>query len=193
MGIRMTKATVLSETILSDHRFRLTLTEIAVEEDDGARRTLKHEVYHYKPAAAVLLYDPARAVVMLVRQFRVGAFLEGARQPLVEVCAGMLDADDPATCIIREAREETGLALAGARFVFSAFVSPGGSTERISCFVAPYAPADRVGAGGGVDDDEHIVVFETPMDEALAMIGRGEIEDFKTIALLYHARATGLV
>ena len=47
--------------------------------------------------------------------------------------------------------------------------------------------------GGGVDDDEHIEVIEIPFAEALAMIERGEIADAKTIALLYHARAKGLM
>jgi GDP-mannose pyrophosphatase NudK len=72
-------------------------------------------------------------------------------------------------------------------------MSPGGMTEKIACFVAPYREADRVGRGGGVDDDEHIEVLEIPFAEALAMIERGAIVDAKTIALLYYARAKGLM
>jgi hypothetical protein len=34
---------------------------------------------------------------------------------------------------------------------------------------------------------------EIPFGEALTMIERGEIADAKTIALLYYARATGLM
>ncbi len=51
----------------------------------------------------------------------------------------------------------------------------------------------RQGAGGGVDDDEDIEVLEVSFSEALTMIGRGEIADAKTIALLYFAKATGLL
>jgi GDP-mannose pyrophosphatase NudK len=76
---------------------------------------------------------------------------------------------------------------------FDAYMSPGGMTEKIACFVAPYGEADRAGKGGGVDDDEHIEVLEIPFTETLAMIERGEIADAKTIALLYYARAKALM
>ena len=73
-------ARVVGGTFLSRGRFDLTRTEIEVVEDDGATRTLSHEVYRHGQAAAVLLYDPARSVVTLVRQFRAGAFLcDGAQ------------------------------------------------------------------------------------------------------------------
>jgi GDP-mannose pyrophosphatase NudK len=184
---------LLDEALLANGRFRLTLTGFEVTESDGAKRVLRHEIYHNNPAAAVLLYDPGRACVLLVRQFRLGAYLGGGAQPLTEVCAGMLDADEPEACVIREAIEETGVSLRQATHAFDAFMSPGGMTEKIACFVAPYAVADRTGAGGGVDPDEHIEIIELAFGEALAMISRGEICDAKTIALLYYAKATGLM
>ena len=66
----------------------------------------------------------------------------------------MLDGDEPEDCVVREALEETGLAIADPRHAFDAFMSPGGMTEKIACFVAPYDAASRRGDGGGVDDDE---------------------------------------
>ena len=66
-------------------------------------------------------------------------------------------------------------------------------SEKIACFVAAYGEADRVGRGGGVDADEHIEVLEIPFGQALTMIERGKIADAKTIALLYYARAKGLM
>jgi len=66
-------------------------------------------------------------------------------------------------------------------------------TEKIFCFVARYDEANRSGKGGGVDEDEQIEVLEIPFAEALAMIERGAIADAKTIALLYYARAKGLM
>ena len=187
------KVKVLGERILANGRFRLTLTTVEVIEADGAARVMNHEIYHHKGAAAVLLYDRERGIVLLARQFRLGAYLEGAPQPMIEVCAGMLDGDTPEAGIIREAMEETGVAIASPRHVFDAFVSPGATTEKIACFVAPYSQSDRVGPGGGVDEDEHIEIVEAPFDDALAMIARGEICDAKTIALLYYARACGLM
>jgi GDP-mannose pyrophosphatase NudK len=184
---------VLGERLLANGRFKLTLTSVEVTETNGVARLMNHEIYHYKGAAALLLYDPERGIVLLVRQFRLGSYLEGAAQPMTEVCAGMLDGDTPEAGIIREAMEETGVAIAGARHVFDAFASPGATTEKIACFVAPFSQSDRVGAGGGVDGDEHIEIIEPRFDEALAMIERGDICDAKTIALLYYAKACGLM
>jgi len=186
-------ARVTGETLLAKGRFALTRTEIDVVEDDGVERTLTHEVYRHGKAAAVLLYDPARSVVTLVTQFRAGAFLSDGALATVEVCAGMLDGDSPEASVVREALEETGVSINAPRHVFDAYMSPGGMTEKIACFVAPYSANDRSGDGGGVDDDEHIEVIEVPFDEALAMIESGAIADAKTIALLYYAKAKGIL
>ena len=186
-------ARVTGETLLARGRFDLTRTEIDVVEDDGVERTLAHEVYRHGKAAAVLLYDPARSVVTLVKQFRAGAFLSDGALATIEACAGMLDGDAPEACVVREALEETGIAIDAPRRAFDAYMSPGGMTEKIACFVAPYAAGDRSGDGGGVDEDEHIEVIEIPFVEALAMIESGAIADAKTIALLYYAKAKGLL
>src|SRR5271154_494223 len=185
-------ARVISETVLSRGRFDLTRTDIEIREDDGSTRTLSHEVYRHGKAAAVLLYDPKRRVVALVKQFRAGAYLSDGALATIEVCAGMLDGDPPEVCAIREALEETGVVIRDPVHAFDAYMSPGGMTEKIACFVAPYAEADHIGNGGGVDEDEHIEVLEIPFAEALAMIESGAIADAKTIALLYYAKANGL-
>lgn len=182
-------ARVIDERTLAEGRFRLTRTRVEVEESDGARRTLDYEIYHHGPAAAVLLYDPARGVVLLVKQFRLAAYLADGSLATLEACAGMLDGDDPEICVAREAFEETGVRIKGARRAFDAYTSPGGMTEKIACFVAAYGASDRVGPGGGVDADERIETVEIPFDEALAMIETGEIRDAKTIALLSYAKA----
>jgi GDP-mannose pyrophosphatase NudK len=186
-------ARVIRDTVLATGRFDLTRTEIEVIEDDGARRTLKHDVYRHGKAAAVLLYDARRRVVALVKQFRAGAYLSDGALATIEACAGMLDGDPPEICAIREALEETGIAITEPVHVFDAYMSPGGMTEKIACFVAPYGEADRTGKGGGVDEDEHIEVLEIPFGEALTMIEGGAIADAKTIALIYYARAKGLL
>ncbi len=185
-------ARVVGEALLSRGRFDLTRTDIEVVEDDGGERALSHEVYRHGKAAAVLLYDPARSLVTLVKQFRAGAFLSDGALATIEACAGMLDGDAPGTCVVREALEETGLKIASPRHAFDAYMSPGGMTEKIACFVAPYGEGDRVGRGGGVDADEHIEVVEIPFADALAMIESGAIADAKTIALLYYAKAAGI-
>jgi nudix-type nucleoside diphosphatase (YffH/AdpP family) len=113
---------------------------------------------------------------------------------MIEACAGLLDGDDPETCIRREAEEELGLRLGKVRRVFEAFMSPGSITERVTFFVAPYAPSDRVGHGGGEKHEgEDIEVLELKFCDAMAMMEAGEIFDGKTIMLLQHAMLAGLL
>ena len=104
-------ARVIRDTVLATGRFDLTRTEIEVKEDDGASRTLTHDVYRHGKAAAVLLYDSGRGVVALVKQFRAGAYLADGALATIEACAGMLDGDAPDVCVIREAQEETGIVI----------------------------------------------------------------------------------
>jgi GDP-mannose pyrophosphatase NudK len=189
----MTKSvTIDSERILSNGRFPLSRVAASLVEDDGTRRSLDFEVYRHGPAAAALPYDTERNCVLLVRQFRLGAYLANGSDDVLEAPAGMLDGDAPEICARRELEEETGVKVAALEAAFDFFPSPGGSSEIIHCFFAPYRAADRKGAGGGVDADEHIEIVEIAFAQALALIERGAIKDGKTIALLYAASVRGL-
>jgi nudix-type nucleoside diphosphatase (YffH/AdpP family) len=183
----------LRETVLSDETFLLRRLEFEQRRRDGSWQPLKRELYDHGNAAALLPYDPSRGTVILVRQIRFVTYLNGYAHPLLEVCAGMLDRDDPETAIIREAEEEIGYRISSPRRVFDAFMSPGCFTERISFFVATYAAADRIGRGGGLaDEGEDIEVVEMPLDDAVALIAAGEIVDAKTILLLQWAKLHGI-
>jgi len=187
------RAEVLGEVVVSEGRFRLTRTRAEIEESDGEIRRFEYEIYHYKGAAAVLPYDPDRGLVLLVRQFRLGAFLATGGLDLLEVPAGMLDGDAPEVCAEREAMEETGYRLHDLRRAFDFLSSPAGMTEEITCFVARYGPEDAIAKGGGVDADERTERVELTMEEALARVDGGEISDGKTLALLNWARAKGIL
>ncbi|RYF59092.1 MAG: NUDIX domain-containing protein, partial [Comamonadaceae bacterium] len=138
--------------------------------------------------AVLLLFDPHRRTVVLTRQFRLPAFINGSADGmLVEACAGLIDSDDPESCVRREAEEETGFRVRRPRKVFEAYMSPGSVTEKLHFFVAEYEPQDRLSHGGGlVEEGEDIEVVEMPLADALASIGTGAIQDAKTIMLLQH-------
>lgn len=185
---------IRDERVLADDWAVLKRTEFEYRRRDGTWQRLTRETYDRGNGAAILLYDPERGRVLLTRQFRYPAYVNGHPEPLIEACAGLLDADDAEACIRREAEEETGCRVAAPRRIFEAFMSPGSVTERLVFFVATYRPADRVGAGGGaVDEGEDIEVLEPTLAEALAMIGRGEIVDGKTIMLLQYVALHGLM
>lgn len=173
---------------------RLSRVSLEYRRRDGQWTAQKREIYDRGDGAVILPYDPDRGTVLLVRQFRLPAYLNGGRQSLIEACAGLLDQDQPAVCIRRETEEELGYRLDDVTPLFTLYMSPGSVTERLAFFAARYSPADRLNEGGGAaGEGEDIEVVEMTLDAALAGIARGEIVDGKTVVLLQHARLAGLL
>jgi GDP-mannose pyrophosphatase NudK len=190
----MTELRVVEERVLSDDWYLLKKTTFDLQRRDGAWQRQSRETYDRGNGAVLLLFNAQRGTVVLTRQFRFPAYVNGcADGMLIEACAGLLDGDDPEACIRREAQEETGYAVRRPRKLFEAYMSPGSVTEKLHFFVAEVDDADRVAAGGGeVSEGEDIEVLELPLDEALRMIERGAIQDGKTLLLLQHAARVGL-
>ncbi|MDC7828019.1 MULTISPECIES: NUDIX domain-containing protein [Pseudomonas] len=174
--------------VLSDDWFILKKTTFAFLRSDGTWQRQSRETYDRGNGATILLYDPRRRTVVLTRQLRYPAFVNGHDDLLIEAPAGLLDAAEPEVRIRAEVEEETGFQVREVRQVFDAFMSPGSVTERLHFFVGEYAPGDRKSAGGGnAAEGEDIAVLEVDLDEALAMIDAGTIRDGKTIMLLQYA------
>ena len=179
--------------VLSDDWAILKKTVFDYRRRDGRWETHVRQTYDRGDGAVILPYDPVRGTVLLVRQFRYPAHVNGHSEPLIEACAGLLDRDDAEACIVREAEEELGYRLRAPERVFDAFMSPGSVTERLVFFVARYEPSDRIGDGGGDESEgEDIEVLELALDRAVAMIRAGEIIDGKTIMLLQHLALHGM-
>jgi nudix-type nucleoside diphosphatase (YffH/AdpP family) len=157
---------------------------------DAAGQTVTREILERGSAAAVLAYDPDRRTALMVRLPRAPVLLATGQATSFEVIAGMIEEEGAEVCARREAMEEAGVVLTTLEPVATAFSSPGFTTERISMFLAPYAASDRTAAGGGVaQEHEDIEVVELPLAELWAMVGRGEIADMKTFALIHALRA----
>ncbi|HUZ91168.1 MAG TPA: NUDIX domain-containing protein [Methylocella sp.] len=185
---------ILGQHILSRGNGLLERFSVARKRFDGRSQTISREIYDTGDGAAILLYDPSRSRVVLVRQFRLSAFLRDGRESLIEVCAGRLDGEDAESRIIMEAEEETGFTVRNPRRLFEAYTSPGFFAEKLIFFAAQYTAADRANKGGGLEHEgEDIEVLEPTLDEALAMIDKGEIVDAKTILLLQYAKCAGLL
>jgi nudix-type nucleoside diphosphatase (YffH/AdpP family) len=155
--------------------------------EDG--KEILREVEDHGRAVAVLPYDAARRVALLVKQLRVPAMVAGCEDMFLEAPAGILDEDDPAACARREALEECGVRLGDVEHVTRAWSMPGISTELIDLYLATYEASDRIEAGGGLaDEDEHITVVEMPLGELAAMSDDGRLVDMKTLALVLALR-----
>jgi nudix-type nucleoside diphosphatase (YffH/AdpP family) len=182
----------LRETnILSDDYYTLRRASFDFQRGDGQWQQQERESYDIGDAAAVLPFDAARGKLLLIQQFRWPVFEWGYKQLLVEVIAGKLDGDTPLDCIVKEAMEEAGVTVSHPRLITHCFVSPGAVKERVSLFLADYdSTATRAKGGGHEAEGEDIIVLEMSLDEALAMVERGEIVDMKTILLLQAAKLT---
>ncbi|HZC13802.1 MAG TPA: NUDIX domain-containing protein [Thermoleophilaceae bacterium] len=156
---------------------------------DGSWSRESRETYDRGNGATILLYDESRGTVLLTRQFRCPAYVNGHRDGmLIEAAAGLLDGQDAEAAIRREAEEETGVRVGSVTKLFELFMSPGSVTERLAFYVGPYDAARRVSGGGGVvGEGEDIEVLELSLDDALARVESGEIVDAKTVLLLQWA------
>jgi nudix-type nucleoside diphosphatase (YffH/AdpP family) len=178
---------IRSVEVLSDDWAVLKKTIFDYRRSDGVWETQVRQTYDRGDGAVILPYDRARGTILLVRQFRYPAYATGHKDPLIEACAGLLDEDDPETCIRREAEEELGYRLTHVRRLYAPYMSPGSVTERLWFFVADYSPGDRISDGGGhADEGEDIEVLEMTLDEALGEVAKGGILDAKTIMLVQH-------
>ncbi|BDZ46023.1 NUDIX domain-containing protein [Naasia aerilata] len=178
--------------LLSAHWYVLRVTTFEYRHRDGTWSTERRETYDRGDGATILLHDTERRRILLTRQFRFPAYVNGHPDGmLLETAGGLLDADDAETAIRREAEEETGHRIGEVTHVFDAYMSPGSVTEVVHFYAAPYSPASVAGAGGGLaDDGEDIELVELDFDEALESIGTG-IVDGKTIMLLQWAALRG--
>lgn len=181
--------------LLSDNWYILNKVTFDYQKKDESWITQRREVYDRGNGAAILLYNTQQKTVILTRQFRLPTYLNGNETGMmIEVCAGLLDEDNPEQCIIRETEEETGYRLTEVNKVMETYMSPGAVTEILYLFVGAYDESMKVSDGGGVaHEEENIDVLEMSYDEAYAMIESGQITDAKTIMLLQYAKIKNLV
>jgi nudix-type nucleoside diphosphatase (YffH/AdpP family) len=174
------------ETLSSGY---IKLARLTIRLESGAN--VQREVESHGAAVAILPYDPDRRRALVVRLFRAPPFDSAGLLFLEEACAGMIDPgdiDDEAT-VRREAHEELGLRVGALEFVARIWPSPGVSTETAALYLAPYAPADRVGPGGGLaSENEDITVVERTLAELADDADHGRIADGKLLTLVLALR-----
>ena len=184
----------IKKELLSDNWYILNKFTFDYQKDDGTWETQQREAYDRGNGAAILLCNQARGTVVLTRQFRMPTYVNGNDDGMmIEVCAGLLDGDNPEDCIKKEVEEETGYQLNEVQKVFESYMSPGSVTEILFFFLGFYEDRMKVGEGGGAEHEtENIEVLEYPFAKALEMVESGEIKDAKTVLLLQYAALTGI-
>jgi len=181
--------------LLSDDWYTLNKITFDYLNDNGVWETQHRESYDRGNGAAILLYNPKKKTVILTKQFRMPTYLNGNDDGMmIEVCAGVLDGDNPEQCVIKEAEEETGYRISKVKKVIESYMSPGAVTEILHLFIAEYSDEMKVSKGGGLDNEhENIEVLEMPFIDAIEMIGNRKIVDAKSIMLLQYAQINDLL
>jgi ADP-ribose pyrophosphatase len=151
----------------------------------GQSGVISREVFERGQAGAVLPYDPRRDEVVLIRQFRAGAYVAGHHAFTWETVAGIIEAGETADVMVRrEAVEEAGLTITDMLPIQRMMLTPGACSEACQIFLGR---ADTSGAGGifGLESEgENILVKVLPFREAYAMVERNEIDNAVGIVAL---------
>lgn len=176
-------------------RFSVEVVRFRHRRFDGAMSGVRSwELLCRGRAAGVLPYDPMTDQVALIEQFRLPALAAGLAPVMVEIPAGLCDgAEDPAATAVREAREETGLAVDLLERMGDFVLTPGASDERCTMFAgrihAPEAGPDGIiGQGGLAAEQEDIRVRLHPATDAIEAAVAGRYANSVTaIALLWLA------
>lgn len=148
----------------------------------GWSKVFSREVFERGHAVAVLPYDPVRDEVVLIEQFRAGAYAAGRGPWLVELVAGIIDpGEEPESVARREAREEAGLEVRALEPVADYLASPGGMSHWVKVFVGQVDAAGVGGIHGLADEHEDIRVEALPLRDGFDLIAKGRICDAATI------------
>jgi nudix-type nucleoside diphosphatase (YffH/AdpP family) len=176
--------------LLSDNWYTLNNINFDYQLENGDWVNQSRESYDRGNGATILLYNKEKQTIILIEQFRMPTYLNGNdKGMIIETCGGLLDGDDPKTCIIKETEEEVGYKIQNVKKVFESYMSPGAVTEIIHFFIAEYTEDMKVSDGGGLDSEhEEISIMELDFNNALEMIRTGRIIDAKTIMLLQYAQ-----
>lgn len=127
----------------------------------GWSKPFERELYDRGHAVAVLPYDPVADRIVLVRQFRIGAYAADFPPWQREAIAGMLKSGEtPEEVARREALEEANLEIGALEPIAHYLSSPGASSESVTLFCGR---ADVRGAGGvhGLRDENEDIAIET--------------------------------
>lgn len=185
----MSTIQIIDKETLSERKYPLKYYRFEQPDETGKFFNHEREVYLRPDAVAVLLIDKVKKKLMLTKQFRLPAFLNGSESGyLIEACAGVMDeAETPEQTAIREVNEETGYTIQHLEKAGTAYTSPNATTELMHLFTAEYSSkTDHPQFGGLKDEGESIELIELSFKDAKEQLLAGAFRDTKTILLLQH-------
>lgn len=146
----------------------------------GWSNPISRELIERGHAVAVLPYDPVRDEVVLVRQFRIGAWGANHSPWLVETVAGIIEDGERIEDVARrETLEETGCTIGALHRVCDYFASPGIMTEKITVYCGITDTTNAGGHFGLKEEGEDIHAFTSGLKRVQEDLIAGRIMDAK--------------
>jgi ADP-ribose pyrophosphatase len=180
-------ARILNRTRLTDGFLKVDRCEFETSMHRGGTQRVTREIMHRGHAVGVLAYDPQRDEVVLINEFRPGCLIAGDPPFTDNLVAGAIDdAESPIAAALREMEEETGLVLREPIVVHpGAFVSSGGTSEKIAVVFGLVDAADAGGVHGNPHEAEDILTVAMTAERFIERVRSGDITDLKTLLAGY--------
>lgn len=142
----------------------------------GFSHPVSRELLSKDPAVAVFLYDPKKDKVVMIEQFRVGALQDTESPWVLEIVAGVVDANETnESTAYREAKEEANCDILSLRHICTYHVSPGISNEITSVYCGFIEAPNETGFYGLLEDGEDIKVHIMSGPEVIQLFRQGKI------------------
>jgi len=151
----------------------------------GQSKVISREVFETGMAAGVLPYDPARDEVLLIRQFRAGAYVAGRHPWTWELVAGRVESGETTEALVRrEAVEEAGVEIGALIPIHNILLSPGALSEACAIYLGRVDTSTAGGVFGVEAEGEDILVQPMPFAEAIALLERDGVDNAVTVVAL---------
>lgn len=175
--------------VFNGHKGRFNMDEYEIEMDrhEGGTQKVTRLMFERGHAVGILAYDPVRDEVVLINEMRPGILAAGEYPYTDTLPAGGIEKGEKAVdAAIRETMEETGLELKNAKVIHDgAYVSPGGTSEKISIVFGIVDAKAAGGIHGNANEKENIKVNVVTSDEFIRRIKSDDINDMKTMLAGY--------
>lgn len=181
------QAKIVEKKRLYDGFFKIDELTIEADMYGGGTQTVKRLNFERGNAVAILPYDPVRDEVLLVNEVRPAMLVRGEYPFNDSLPAGMIDKGETAVdAALRETEEETGQHLQNAKLLHAgAFVSAGGTSEKISIVYGNIDTSKAGGIHGEASEGENIKSVVISADEFIARANDGRLKDMKSLACAF--------
>lgn len=161
-----------------------TIRELRLEFSRGQQTS--REVVVRPAAVAVMLSMQEGDKLVMVSQWRPGAYVAGAAPTLLEIVAGAINpGETPEEAAVREVREEAGCDVDSLVPICTIMPSPGFSSEICYLFFGRAAKLSPCVNGGVVEDGEFTQRVVIEFEHALHMLESGVITGAPTALALF--------